>query len=77
MNRDLIYLDICPYCGTIKNQSQVKLKHCPFCGSTEVMVETDRRGVSEVFCCDCGASVTRFHKAEAINAWNYRRAENV
>ena len=50
-----------------------KLKPCPFCGSDDVQIEEDcRTGLTEIYCADCGVSITRMHEAEAINAWNRR-----
>ncbi len=51
----------------------MEIKRCPFCGSDDVRIEEDcPTGFTEVYCADCGVSITRAHEAEAINAWNKR-----
>lgn len=56
------------------NMIEIELiKVCPFCGSDDVRIEEDcPTGFTEIYCADCGVSITRTHKAEAINAWNRR-----
>lgn len=50
-----------------------KLKACPFCGSDDVQIEEDcPTGFTEIYCANCGVSLTRSHEAEVINAWNKR-----
>ena len=50
-----------------------KLKICPFCGSGDVRIEEEcPTGFTEIYCANCGVSITRTHEAEAINAWNNR-----
>lgn len=49
---------------------------CPFCGGMDIREDVNlRNGFAEVFCDDCGATVTDEHKSvDARYCWNRRAA---
>lgn len=48
------------------------LKPCPLCGSTDISLGKYKNKCAFVNCEDCGASIFKTTKDEAIEAWNKR-----